>query len=332
MPLNRAQRRRLSRRVAGTISHQIRVHEAGHAVARYFTANLLGWPVEDSVQRVEFGTRAEQVKKDNAGVLRCYQGTTFGHFLSREMNELFRPYSRGGLTPTREHFAMFEKAGIDLDTWSLVRYILTLAGVVAEYKHTGEKFLALLYTDAAKADARIQIADAKLLGRKAANIHHFSVATRMLCRLFDAPGIWPATLAVAEALKAGVTPGALVWTTFAKAMGSYPIPSAAPGEEPTLVRVRRDWNDARREALFRLDQLRDFHWTDTAGGTGRKAPVQLLHAYVWCSDMISGDLAHSCEHGPGPHNIKICVPNGTNAEVWREIEISAAWSLHERSL
>jgi hypothetical protein len=288
--------------------------------------------MENAVERIELGTQAEHVKKDDEGVLRCYQGTSFGYFFSREMDGLFQADARESLTPTREDFRNFETAGIDLDSWSLARYIFTLAGVVAESKHTNEKFMTLMESHAAASDIRTHRSEIELLGRKAPSMHHVTTAVRLLRGLYDAPGIWPATLAVADVLKAGVTPGALIWTTFTKAIKGHSIPSATLDEIPTLVRVRRDWDDTRREAVFRLDQLRDFHWTDTAGGTGRKAPTQLLHAYVWCSDMISGDLAHSCEHGPGPHNIKICVPFSPNATAWREIEIAAAWSMRERGM
>jgi hypothetical protein len=302
----------------------MRVHEAGHAVARYFTAGLLGWPMDGAVYRIELGTLREQIKSDDAGNLRCYQGTTFGHFLSWEMEGL-QACAREALTPA--HFEVFKRAGSDLDKWSFARYIFTLAGVIAEHKHTGDEFRVLLKSDAFAADIFTLFDDAKLVGRRAANFHHFFMALRTLCRLFDAPGIWPATLAVADVLKVGTTPGERIWKTFTKAMQGHPIPVAALGEEGPLVRVRRDWDDAQREAEFRLDQLRDFHWTDTAGGTGRRAPTELLHAYVWCSDMRSGDLAHSCEHGPGPHNIKVCVPRSPNAVAWKEIEIAAAWSM-----
>jgi hypothetical protein len=39
--------------------------------------------------------------------------------------------------------------------------------------------------------------------------------------------------------------------------------------------------------------------------------------------MIAGDLAHSCEHGPPPHRIKVCITKKGNEKFWRTIEQAA---------
>jgi hypothetical protein len=36
--------------------------------------------------------------------------------------------------------------------------------------------------------------------------------------------------------------------------------------------------------------------------------------------MISGELAHSCSHGPPPHSILVCVLKKDNPKLWPEIE------------
>jgi hypothetical protein len=40
---------------------------------------------------------------------------------------------------------------------------------------------------------------------------------------------------------------------------------------------------------------------------------------VWCDAMVSGELAHSCRHGAGPHQIKMCVTKKGNAAIWSKI-------------
>jgi hypothetical protein len=49
-----------------------------------------------------------------------------------------------------------------------------------------------------------------------------------------------------------------------------------------------------------------------------------LHAYVWCDKMIGGELAHSCQHGAGPHDIKVCIVKKDNKENWSAIQQAAS--------
>jgi hypothetical protein len=36
--------------------------------------------------------------------------------------------------------------------------------------------------------------------------------------------------------------------------------------------------------------------------------------------MVDGELAHSCRHGPPPHNILVCVLKKDNPAIWASIE------------
>jgi hypothetical protein len=68
-----------------------------------------------------------------------------------------------------------------------------------------------------------------------------------------------------------------------------------------VVSVTVDWNDW-RSANARFGDLRDVHWHQPHG-----APHPLVHAYVSCVDMRSGDLSHDCGGSPAPHRIRVCV-------------------------
>ena len=82
-----------------------------------------------------------------------------------------------------------------------------------------------------------------------------------------------------------------------------------------LVRVRRDWND-HRIGTVKWSDLRDPRWDNISGGEQNPTPQSFIHGYVWC-DIVQGDIAHSCAHGPGPHNIKVCLVKKDNSrEVW----------------
>jgi hypothetical protein len=50
-----------------------------------------------------------------------------------------------------------------------------------------------------------------------------------------------------------------------------------------------------------------------------KANRLYLHGYVMCDQLIAGHLAHSCQHGPAPHRIKVCITKKGNEKVWREV-------------
>ncbi len=81
------------------------------------------------------------------------------------------------------------------------------------------------------------------------------------------------------------------------------------------VRVRRDWND-HRIGTVKWSDLRDPRWDTISGGEQNPTPQPFIHGYVWC-DAVQGDIAHSCAHGPGPHNIKVCLVKKDNSrEVW----------------
>jgi hypothetical protein len=96
--------------------------------------------------------------------------------------------------------------------------------------------------------------------------------------------------------------------------------AAALAAEPgPIVWVRRQFDD-NRHAAYRLADVSSWHWSDMSGGVQHRANRYYLHGYVWCDAMIAGKLAHTCRHGPPPHNIKVCVTKKGNEKFWRAIE------------
>ena len=85
-----------------------------------------------------------------------------------------------------------------------------------------------------------------------------------------------------------------------------------------VVKVRRQWNDY-RIAIFDIDKVTGLHWDNESGGVHATAPQYFVHGYVMCNAMISGELAHSCSHGEGPHRIKVCLTKKGNEAIWPEI-------------
>lgn len=77
------------------------------------------------------------------------------------------------------------------------------------------------------------------------------------------------------------------------------------------VWVRRQWNDCRIGKVL-LDDISGLHWTDESGGVRARAPRPFLHGYIMCDRILEGEISHSCSHGYGPHEIKVCIVKKDN--------------------
>jgi hypothetical protein len=91
--------------------------------------------------------------------------------------------------------------------------------------------------------------------------------------------------------------------------------------ETVIVKVRRqpqDW----RLADYRLTDVSGLRWGKTSGGTQRRYQLH-VYGYVMCDAMLSGKIAHSCRHGPPPHNVKVCITRKYNEGIWSLILESA---------
>ena len=71
--------------------------------------------------------------------------------------------------------------------------------------------------------------------------------------------------------------------------------------DSVLVRVHVTW-DGWRSAEVRIDSLQQVHWRQPV-----RAPHELLHAFVSCADLVSGDVAHICDAASAPHQLLVCL-------------------------
>ena len=69
----------------------------------------------------------------------------------------------------------------------------------------------------------------------------------------------------------------------------------------TFVVVQREWNGW-RTGMALLNDLHDIHWHQPPG-----APRPLIHAYLSCSQLQSGNLPHDCEQRSAPHQLLVCL-------------------------
>jgi hypothetical protein len=93
-------------------------------------------------------------------------------------------------------------------------------------------------------------------------------------------------------------------------------------EAEIFVVVRRQWN-ATKIARVRFADLRGFHWSQYGAGHkfrfGGIAPRPFLHAFTLCT-QIEGEIGHSCQHGPPPHKIKVCITRKDNRRAFPFLE------------
>lgn len=68
-----------------------------------------------------------------------------------------------------------------------------------------------------------------------------------------------------------------------------------------LISVQLAWDDWHTAMVPRSD-LRDIHWHQPS-----RAPRPLLHGYVACSSIVSGNIPHDCQSQSAPHQLSVCI-------------------------
>ena len=81
-----------------------------------------------------------------------------------------------------------------------------------------------------------------------------------------------------------------------------------------MIRVQSTWSGW-RNAEVRLGDLRDVHWFQPT-----RAPRALVHGYIFCSNIVSGEIPHECDRASAPHRLLICIlKSHTIAPVYAEL-------------
>jgi hypothetical protein len=82
---------------------------------------------------------------------------------------------------------------------------------------------------------------------------------------------------------------------------SHEAVGATVAQRPeSLVVVQRDWNGWKK-AMAPLTAIRGVHWRQPLG-----APRPMIHAYVDCDALVSGDVPHDCGSGAA-HQLLVCI-------------------------
>jgi hypothetical protein len=68
-----------------------------------------------------------------------------------------------------------------------------------------------------------------------------------------------------------------------------------------VIRVHSEWNGW-FNAEVRVGDLEDVRWFQP-----NRAPHPIMHAYVSCSNIVTGALPHACERTSPPHRLLVCI-------------------------
>jgi len=125
------------------------------------------------------------------------------------------------------------------------------------------------------------------------------------------PNAMPAELLIQ--LKTTLAPLSVGWLAvpfvrFTEARGPHAgrMREAMTSYDDFEIAVTADWNDW-RSANARLGDLHDLHWHQP-----QRAPQPMIHAYLSCANIVSGDLPHHCDPSSAPHRIRVCVLRSHN--------------------
>ena len=127
---------RHERRTANAQSKkQIRItaiHEAGHAVARYLTAESMGYSREHAIAYIE--THPVEVLTNGGAVMVSSTAITYGPMFSRPMNEHLAAFPQDDTAEV--DVERCRAGGLDVFSWAEAKAVIAMFGPVAEAKFT----------------------------------------------------------------------------------------------------------------------------------------------------------------------------------------------------
>jgi hypothetical protein len=97
---------------------------------------------------------------------------------------------------------------------------------------------------------------------------------------------------------------------------------------PTVL-IHRDPKLTTPHGVIEYEAISRLYWENESGGHGGKTDGVFLAGYVWCNQIPNLDeFPHNCQHGSGPHAIRVFVLEDDNdIGIYRKLEARA----HNRS-
>ena len=61
------------------------------------------------------------------------------------------------------------------------------------------------------------------------------------------------------------------------------------------------------------------HISGISSGLNRPLAYPGVFGYAFCNEMVHSEIAHSCNHGPPPHEILVYLLKGLNKPAWKAV-------------
>jgi len=200
--MNRRERRRLNSLVRHVKCDKVTaVHEAGHAVGRYLTADDMGIPLNLAVSRIEI---APKVLSEGDRVV-ISQACTYGPMFSREIHDIINADPVEAKLDSMPYyvkvFATAAAAGADIIKWVRSKALIAVLGPMSECMVTGRR-VDEMFEGPARGDLNDIVRDCTIAG-----IHDDQIvaiideAVERARMLLKKPGVRAAIGALAQGLQ-----------------------------------------------------------------------------------------------------------------------------------
>jgi hypothetical protein len=191
----------MNRHKANGLDRVAAVHEAGHAMARYLSADAMGFRTDEAIDYIEIAPPFSRPSLDAKSIL-TPKAATIGPVYSRPMMDFLRTNSVfQNLTAAVE---ACKAHGIDVEMWAAVKAFVCMAGPAAEAQFTNRSLNEIANGYNCEHDIREATRyclSAGMTTQKASKICNDTL--NWAREVFDDSRNWTAVLALADSLPSG---------------------------------------------------------------------------------------------------------------------------------
>jgi hypothetical protein len=199
---------RHERRAANALSRKqltiTAIHEAGHAVGRYLTADIMGHSVEDAISWIEVGLDAMPCASRDYSAMLSSMATTYGPMYSRPMIDLLiSSPSHDPADAVEADVSRCIAAGIDVIAWAKAKALICMFGPVAEAIYTRREIATVVNSYECESDLNDAMFGCWLAKMSAEDVSTaVNVAVEIAARKLADPKVWRAVQRLANNLPA----------------------------------------------------------------------------------------------------------------------------------
>lgn len=200
----------------------IAVHEAGHIVGRFLTADLMGYDPAGCVAYVDMHDPYSQPPYEGSdGQIYSEGAVTFGPQFSKEINDAIAASGRDALTlSTAASIYIARTNGADVNKWAKAKLMIALAGPIAEGIDRNISFAEVLRLTECQNDFADAKATCLSLGwSDEESAAAMTAAANVVYDNFEKSDVWARLLKLAAILPAeGRVVGSQAWAIYSHAL------------------------------------------------------------------------------------------------------------------